>query len=163
MVPQILSDNYVRLLNSSGHPTLSHMCAVWIKTLNILKEYLWNALKYLPTINWIRPSKCKCVWCSYWILISRRPYCLLLDLSYCFISCQSTYNRLIHVYLTGSKEGLYFREKKYTYIICWELTVYIQLYLFTILYSHWIATNMVKYLLYLVLFVYNWLSVCIYV
>ncbi len=37
--------------------------------------------------------------------------------------------------------------------------MYIQLYLFTILYFHWIATNMAKYLLYLVLFVYNSLSV----
>ncbi len=37
--------------------------------------------------------------------------------------------------------------------------MYIQLYRFTILYSHWIATNIVKYLLYLLLFVYNSQSV----
>ncbi len=37
--------------------------------------------------------------------------------------------------------------------------MYVQLYLFTILYSRWIATNMVKYLPYIVLFVYNHLCI----
>ncbi len=37
--------------------------------------------------------------------------------------------------------------------------MYIQLYLFTILYSHWIVTNMDKYIIYLALFVYNSLSI----
>ncbi len=29
----------------------------------------------------------------------------------------------------------------------WELTVYVQVYLFIILYSYWIATNIIQYLL----------------
>ncbi len=37
--------------------------------------------------------------------------------------------------------------------------MYIQLYLFTIKYSHWRAIDMVKYIPYLILFVYNYMSV----
>ncbi len=40
-----------------------------------------------------------------------------------------------------------------------ELTVYVQVYLFIILYSYWIATNIIQYLLYLVVLVYEYLSV----
>ncbi len=40
-----------------------------------------------------------------------------------------------------------------------ELTVYVQVYLFIIQYSHWIATNIIRYLLYLVVIVYEYLSV----
>ncbi len=85
--------------------------------------------------------------------------CHTLDMSKCFNSGQSTYNRLIHVHWTDSKKA-YSSEKKWEkYIIFLELTMYIQLYLFTVLYFHCIATNMVKYLLYLVLFVF---TVCIH-
>ncbi len=41
-----------------------------------------------------------------------------------------------------------------------ELTVYVQAYLFIILYSYWIETNIIQYLLYLVVLVYEYLSVC---
>ncbi len=41
----------------------------------------------------------------------------------------------------------------------WELTVYVQVYLFIILYSYWIATNITQYLLYLVGIVYEYRSV----
>ncbi len=41
-----------------------------------------------------------------------------------------------------------------------ELTVYVQVYLYIILYSYWIATNIIQYLLYLVVLVYEYLSVC---
>ncbi len=37
--------------------------------------------------------------------------------------------------------------------------MYVQVYLFIILYSHWIATNIIQYLLYLVVHVYEYLSV----
>ncbi len=40
-----------------------------------------------------------------------------------------------------------------------ELTVYVQVYLFIILYSYWIATNIIQYLVYLVVLVYEYLSV----
>ncbi len=40
----------------------------------------------------------------------------------------------------------------------WELTVYVQVYLFIILYSYWIATNIIQYLLYLVVLVYEYLD-----
>ncbi len=39
------------------------------------------------------------------------------------------------------------------------LVVYVQVYLFTILHSYWIATNIIQYLLYLVVLVYEYLSV----
>ncbi len=38
------------------------------------------------------------------------------------------------------------------------LTVYVQVYLFIILYSYWIATNIIQYLLYLVMLVSEYLS-----
>ncbi len=41
-----------------------------------------------------------------------------------------------------------------------ELTVYVQVYLFIILYSYWITINIIQYLLYLVVLVYEYLSVC---
>ncbi len=41
----------------------------------------------------------------------------------------------------------------------WELTVYVQVYLFMIIYSYWIATNIIQYLLYIVLLVSEYLSV----
>ncbi len=41
----------------------------------------------------------------------------------------------------------------------WELIVYVQVYLFIILYSYWIATNIIQYLLYLVVLVYKYLYV----
>ncbi len=37
--------------------------------------------------------------------------------------------------------------------------MYVQVYLFIILYSHWIATNIIQYLLYLVVIEYEYLSV----
>ncbi len=37
---------------------------------------------------------------------------------------------------------------------------YVQVYLFIILYSYWIATNIIQYLLYLVVLVYEYLSAC---
>ncbi len=40
-----------------------------------------------------------------------------------------------------------------------ELTVYVQVYLLIILYSYWIATNIIQYLLYLVILVPEYLSV----
>ncbi len=40
-----------------------------------------------------------------------------------------------------------------------ELAVYVQAYLFIILYSYWIATNIIQYLLYLVMLVPEYLSV----
>ncbi len=48
----------------------------------------------------------------------------------------------------------WFRKNKY-----WELTVYVQVYLFIILYFFWIATNIIQYLLYLVVLVHEYLSV----
>ncbi len=69
----------------------------------------------------------------------------ILDLFNCFISSQSAHNRLMNVHLTGSKKA-YISGKKNIYIIFWEVTVYIHLYLFTILYFDWITTNIVKYL-----------------
>ncbi len=51
----------------------------------------------------------------------------------------------------------FWKIKKIKY---WELTVYVQVYLFIILYSYWIATNIIQYLLYLVVLVYEYLSVC---
>ncbi len=41
----------------------------------------------------------------------------------------------------------------------WELTVYVQVYLFIIIYSYRIATNIIQYLLYLVVIVYEYMSV----
>ncbi len=41
-----------------------------------------------------------------------------------------------------------------------ELTVYVHVYLFIILYSYWIATNIIQYLLYLLVLVHRYLSVC---
>ncbi len=38
---------------------------------------------------------------------------------------------------------------------------YVQVYLFIILYSYWIATNIIQYILYLLVLVYEYLSVCI--
>ncbi len=40
-----------------------------------------------------------------------------------------------------------------------ELTVYVQVYLFIILYSYWIASNIIQYLLYHVVLVYEYMSV----
>ncbi len=37
--------------------------------------------------------------------------------------------------------------------------MYVQVYLFIILYSYWIATNIIQYLQYLVVLVYEYLSV----
>ncbi len=37
--------------------------------------------------------------------------------------------------------------------------VYVQVYLFIILYSYWIATNIIQYLLYLVVLVYEYMPV----
>ncbi len=37
--------------------------------------------------------------------------------------------------------------------------MYIQVYLFIILYSYWIVTNIIQYLPYLVVFVYEYMSV----
>ncbi len=37
--------------------------------------------------------------------------------------------------------------------------MYIQVYLFIILYYHWIATNIIQYLIYLVVILYEYLSV----
>ncbi len=43
------------------------------------------------------------------------------------------------------------------------MTVYVQVYLFIILYSYWIVTNIIQYLLYLVVLMYEYLSVqCIH-
>ncbi len=39
-----------------------------------------------------------------------------------------------------------------------ELTVYVHIYLFIILYVYWIATNIIQYLLYLVVLVFEYLS-----
>ncbi len=41
----------------------------------------------------------------------------------------------------------------------WKLTVYVQVYLLIILYSYWISTNIIQYLLYLVMLVSEYLSV----
>ncbi len=38
--------------------------------------------------------------------------------------------------------------------------MYVQVYLLTILYSYWIATDIIPYLLYFVVLVYEYLSVC---
>ncbi len=40
-----------------------------------------------------------------------------------------------------------------------ELTVYVHVYLLIILHSYWIATNIIQYLLYLVVLMYEYLSV----
>ncbi len=40
-----------------------------------------------------------------------------------------------------------------------ESWLYVVVYLFIILYSYWIATNIIQYLLYLVVFMYEYLSV----
>ncbi len=37
--------------------------------------------------------------------------------------------------------------------------MYVQVYLFIILYSYWIATNIIQYLLYLVVLVYEYLAI----
>ncbi len=65
---------------------------------------------------------------------------------------------MIYVYFAGSKKTYIFRKmkKKRKY---WELTVYVQVYLFIIIYSHCIATNIIQYLLYLVVLVSAYLSV----
>ncbi len=39
------------------------------------------------------------------------------------------------------------------------MTVYVQVYLFIILYSYWIATNIIQYLVYLVVLVSEYMSV----
>ncbi len=41
-----------------------------------------------------------------------------------------------------------------------ELTVNVQIYLFIILYFYWIETNIIQYLLYLVVLVYEYMSLC---
>ncbi len=40
--------------------------------------------------------------------------------------------------------------------------MYVQVYLFIILYSYWISTNIIQYLLYLVVLVYEYLFVFTY-
>ncbi len=79
---------------------------------------------------------------------------------------------MTYVHFAASKKKKEKKEKN------WELTVYVHVYLFIILlysyftylllYSHWkqcvlwvIATNIIQYLLYLVLLVYEYLSVFI--
>ncbi len=75
----------------------------------------------------------------------------------CSIPNQLTHNKLIYVHFAGSKKT--FLEKWTKNEKNWELAVYVQVYLFIILYSHWIATNSIQYLLYLVVLVYEYLSV----
>ncbi len=75
----------------------------------------------------------------------------------CSTPNQLTGNKLIYVHFAGSKKIYIFRKMK-TIINIWELTVYVQVYLFIILYSHLIATNTIQYLLYLVVLVYEYLS-----
>ncbi len=54
-----------------------------------------------------------------------------------------------HIFL----EKLFFKKE------IWELTVYVQVYLFIILYSYWISTNIIQYLIYPVVLVSKYLSV----
>ncbi len=63
------------------------------------------------------------------------------------------------MYILLAQRRHIFLEKCNLKKIFWELTVYVQVYLFIILYSYWIATNIIQYLLYLVVFVYEYLSV----
>ncbi len=63
------------------------------------------------------------------------------------------------MYILLAQRRHIFLEKWYFYKKNWELTVYVQVYLFIILYSYWIATNIIQYLLYLVVFVSEYLSV----
>ncbi len=60
--------------------------------------------------------------------------------------------------LLAQRRHIFFEKWSFLKII-WELTVYVQLYLFIILYSYWIATNIIQYLLYLVMLVSEYLSV----
>ncbi len=60
------------------------------------------------------------------------------------------------MYILLAQRRLIFLEKKKKN---WELTVYVQVYLFIILYFHWITTKIIQYLHYLVVFVYEYLSV----
>ncbi len=67
-------------------------------------------------------------------------------------------SKLIYVHFADSKKTYIFRKIKF-FKTFWELTVYVQVYLFIILYSHWIAANIIQYLPYLVVLVYEYLSV----
>ncbi len=44
-------------------------------------------------------------------------------------------------------------------VLKWELTAYVQVYLCIIQYTHWIAANIIQYLLYLVVIVYEYIFV----
>ncbi len=48
---------------------------------------------------------------------------------------------LIYVHFAGSKKTYIFIF--FFFLNIWELTVYVQVYLFIILYSYWIATNII--------------------
>ncbi len=67
---------------------------------------------------------------------------------------------MIYIHLLAQKRHIFFRKMKKIFFFFWELTVYVQVYLFIILYSYWISTNIIQYLLYLVVLVYEYLSVC---
>ncbi len=81
-----------------------------------------------------------------------------LILCNCFIPNQLTHTNLIYVHFTGPMKTYIFRKNIFLKLF-WELAVYVQVYLFIILYSYWIATNIIQYLLYLVVLVYEYLSV----
>ncbi len=63
------------------------------------------------------------------------------------------------MYILLAQRRHMFLEKRNVFKNIWELTVYVQVYLFIILYFYWIATNIIQYLLYLVVLVYEYLSV----
>ncbi len=65
---------------------------------------------------------------------------------------------MVYVHFAGAKKTYTFRKMIF-FFLNWELTVYVQVYLFIILYSYWIATNIIQYLLYIVVLVYEYLSV----
>ncbi len=64
------------------------------------------------------------------------------------------------MYILLAQRRHIFRKMKKKQKKHWDLTVYVQVYLFIILYFYWIATNIIQYLLYLVLLVWKYMSVC---
>ncbi len=62
------------------------------------------------------------------------------------------------MYILLAQRTHIFLEKWFKKTNNWELTVYVKVYLFIILYSYWIATNIIQYLLYLVMLVSEYLS-----
>ncbi len=69
-------------------------------------------------------------------------------------------NKLIHVNPDGiQKPNIFIKRKKY--IIIWKLTVYIQVYVFTIISFRWIQYHIIQYNVYLATF-QCWLQLVVF-